>query len=210
MLRSLAFLTVLLSTASAIAAEIPGLPKISVEKREQVVREGFRYDKLPPELRARVDQDETQRLCTEYRNEPPPEVAARIEELARASLVFPADGNFLGDWKKGEALSLNGYGLRMGDDPKRQVGGNCYACHEMAPTELSYGTLGPSLKHYGKLRDYDPEAIKEAYIKIFNPNATVACSTMPRFGANKILSIDDIRHVLAFLFDPNSPVNQGE
>ncbi|MCX7631570.1 MAG: hypothetical protein N2038_15190, partial [Geminicoccaceae bacterium] len=74
----------------------------------------------------------------------------------------------------------------------------------------SYGTLGPSLKAYGKLRDYDREAIKEAYIKIYNPNATVACSTMPRFGTNKILSIDDIRHILAFLFDPESPVNRAE
>jgi len=191
-----------------LAAEIPGLPTISVERREQVVRDGFRYDKLAPELKARIEQDDTQRLCTEYRNEPPPEVAARIEKAALEAIVFPEDGKFLGDWKKGEALSLSGYGLRMGDDPKRQVGGNWYACHEMAPTELSYGTLGPSLKGYGKLRDFAQDAIKEAYIKIYNPNATVACSTMPRFGTKKILSIDDIRHVLAFLFDPNSPVNR--
>jgi sulfur-oxidizing protein SoxX len=194
----------------AYAAEIPGLPSVPAERVEQVVRDGFRYDKLPPELRARIEQDETQRLCTAYRNEPPPEIAARIETAARESIVFPEDGKLLGDWKKGEALSLNGYGLRMGDDPKRQVGGNCYACHEMAPTELSYGTLGPSLRGYGKLRDYSEEAIKEAYVKIYNPNATVACSTMPRFGAKKILSVDDIRHVLAFLFDPNSPVNREE
>ncbi|MCS6877693.1 MAG: sulfur oxidation c-type cytochrome SoxX [Geminicoccaceae bacterium] len=210
MRRLLVASLLMLSASGAFAAEIPGLPKISTERREQLVRDGFRYDKLPPELRARIDQDETQRLCTEYRNEPPPEVAAHIEKLARDSIVFPQDGIFLGDWKKGEALSLSGYGLRMGDDPKRQVGGNCYACHEMSPIELSYGTLGPSLKAYGKLRDYDQEAIKEAYIKIYNPNATVACSTMPRFGTNKILSIDDIRHILAFLFDPESPVNRAE
>lgn len=196
--------------APVLAGEIAGLPTISTERREQVVRDGFRYDKLPPELRARIDQDETQRLCTEHRNEPPPEVAAAIEKAAVASIVFPEDGKFLGDWKKGEALSLNGYGLRMGDDPKRQVGGNCYACHEMAPTELSYGTLGPSLRGYGKLRDYAQDAIKDAYVKIYNPNATVACSTMPRFGTNKILSVEDIKHVLAFLFDPNSPVNAGD
>ena len=200
----------LAATAVADArAEPPrDLPQITPERLEQAMRASFGYDRLPPELKARLDQDEVQRLCTQYRNEPPADVAERIQKLSAESIVFPPDGKFLGDWKKGEQLSLNGYGLRMRDDPRRQVGGNCYACHQMAPQEVSYGTLGPSLLQYGKVRDFDPEAIRTAYIKIYNSNAALACSSMPRYGTQKILSIEDITHVLAFLFDRDSPVNK--
>ncbi|MCS6922571.1 MAG: sulfur oxidation c-type cytochrome SoxX [Elioraea sp.] len=193
----------------AAAAERPrDLPTISQERLLEAMKQSFNYERLTPELRARLEQDEMQRLCSQYRNDPPTEVADRIMKAALESVVFPADGKFLGDWRRGERLSLDGHGLRMRDDPRRGVGGNCYACHQMAPQELSYGTLGPSLLQYGKVRDFDPEAIRDAYIKIYNSNATVACSTMPRYGAQKILSIEDITHILAFLFDRESPVNK--
>lgn len=195
--------------APAAAAERPSdLPTISQERLLEAMKGSFSYDRLSPELRARLDQDEMQRLCSQYRNDPPTEVAERIMKAALESVVFPADGKFLGDWRRGERLSLDGHGLRMRDDPRRGVGGNCYACHQMAPQELSYGTLGPSLLQYGKVRDFDQEAIRDAYIKIYNSNATVACSTMPRYGTQKILSIEDITHILAFLFDRESPVNK--
>lgn len=195
--------------APSAAAERPsGLPSISQERLLEAMKKSFNYDRLPADLRARLDQDEMQRLCTQYRNDPPTEVADRIMKAALESVVFPPDGKFLGDWRRGEQLSLAGQGLRMRDDPRRGVGGNCYACHQMAPQELSYGTLGPSLLQYGKVRDFDPEAIRDAYIKIYNSNATVPCSTMPRYGTQKILSIEDITHILAFLFDPESPVNK--
>ena len=68
------------------------------------------------------------------------------------------------------------------------AGGNCYACHQLELAEVSYGTLGPSLTNYGKDRKYDPEEAKNAYTKIYNSQAVVPCSNMPRFGANKVLT----------------------
>ncbi|WP_114375485.1 sulfur oxidation c-type cytochrome SoxX [Elioraea thermophila] len=197
-----------LLAGSALAERPRDLPEISAERLEQAIRSSFDYDRLPPDLKARLEQDEVQRLCSQYRNEPPADVAERIQKLSEEAVVFPSDGKFLGDWRRGEQLSLAGQGLRMRDDPRRGVGGNCYACHQMAPQEVAYGTLGPSLLQYGKIRDYDAEAIRTAYIKIYNSNATLACSTMPRYGTQKILSIEDITHILAFLFDPESPVNK--
>jgi len=50
--------------------------------------------------------------------------------------------------------------------------------------------------------------IRDAYIKIYNSQAVVACSNMPRFGHTKVLTIDQIKDVMAYLFDRQSPVNQ--
>jgi sulfur-oxidizing protein SoxX len=87
-------------------------------------------------------------------------------------------------------------------------GGNCFACHQMDPKEVSYGTLGPSLAAYGKDRKYDPDLIKDAWTKIYNSQAVVACSNMPRFGTMKVLDEQQIKDVLAYLFDKESPVNK--
>ena len=84
--------------------------------------------------------------CSATRNAPPKAVADAIQEREKATIEYPADGNLIGDWKKGEALAQSGYGLRFTDyPPARANGGNCYACHQLTKKELSYGTLGPSL-----------------------------------------------------------------
>ena len=92
--------------------------------------------------------------------------------------------------------------------PKGPVGGNCYACHQLAPQEVSYGTIGPSLYQFGKLRGYGPDIQKYAYGKIWNAEAYSACSNMPRFGHAGILTEAQIKDVVALLMDPNSPVNK--
>jgi len=33
---------------------------------------------------------------------------------------------------------------------------------------------------------------------------------MPRFGSNNVLTIEQIRHLVALLMDPQSPVNAGK
>lgn len=166
------------------------------------------WKNLTPELQARVDQDEAMKVCSVTLNNPASADADKMMAAAKAAIQYPADGQFLGDWKKGEALSLNGYGLRMGDDPKRAIGGNCYACHQMAASEISYGTLGPSLLGYGKARDFTNEAAKEVYEKIYNPHVVLPCSNMPRFGHNKVLTIEQIKDVVAFVMSKDSPVNK--
>ena len=104
----------------------------------------------------RLDQDETQRICSEYEGKAvPPELVATIMEAANAGIRFPADGNYLGDWKNGEKIAKTGTGLQSNDDPNVPNGGNCYACHQLTKQEVSYGTIGPSLYNFAKLRGYE-------------------------------------------------------
>jgi sulfur-oxidizing protein SoxX len=157
----------------------------------------------------RLDQDDTQRLCSQAAGKTPPkDVAERIEKQNLATIRYPADGKLIGDWKNGEKIAQDGRGKQYSDDPAGPVGGNCYACHQLAPQELAYGTVGPSLYRFGKLRGYGVETQRYAYGKIFNSEAFAACSTMPRFGHNGILSEQQIKDVTALLMDPASPVNQ--
>jgi sulfur-oxidizing protein SoxX len=158
----------------------------------------------------RIDQDETQRLCTQYHAglPLPPEVAQHIERGELATIRYPADGQFLGDWKSGEKIAQSGQGKQFTDDPAKPSGGNCYACHQLTAKELSYGTIGPSLRNFGKVRGYTPQMQKYAYAKVYNSEAFAACSSMPRFGHNGILTEQQIKDVVALLMDPSSPVNQ--
>jgi sulfur-oxidizing protein SoxX len=157
----------------------------------------------------RLDQDATQRLCSESAGRTPPkDVAERIEKENLATIRYPAGGKLLGDWKSGEKIAQDGRGKQYSDNPAGPVGGNCYACHQLAPQEVAYGTIGPSLYRFGKLRGYGVETQRYVYGKIFNSEAFAACSTMPRFGRNGILSEHQIKDVTALLMDPASPVNQ--
>ena len=158
---------------------------------------------------ARLEQDETQQLCTRYAERPlPADVAARLQSLNRATITPPTDGQYLGDFTRGEAIAQRGTGLQSSDDPAKPAGGNCYACHQLSGSEVAYGNLGPSLHHYGKLRGTGPEALAAAWAKLYNSNAAVPCSRMPRFGHRGILDEQQLKDLMALLFDPASPVNQ--
>ena len=43
---------------------------------------------------------------------------------------------------------------------------------------------------------------------IYNAHASYPCSNMPRFGTNKVLSIDQIKDLVALVMSPDSPVNK--
>ena len=157
----------------------------------------------------RLDQDEAQRVCSDYAGKAvPKDVAERIEKANMDAIRWPADGKFLGNWQNGEKIAQEGRGKQYSDDPAGPVGGNCYACHQLAPQEISYGTIGPSLYQFAKLRGYGPEMQKYAYGKIYNAQAYNACTNMPRFGHNGILTEAQMRDVTALLMDPASPVNK--
>lgn len=166
------------------------------------------FGKAPPEWQARIKPDETLTACNKFRNEVPPAEAEKIIARETAKVKFPADGKLLGDWKSGAKIANEGRGNQFSDPPGTTAGGNCYACHQMEAAELSYGTLGPSLTGYGKAWKGDPEAIKRAYAKVYDSQSQVACSNMPRFGTNAVLTEAQIKDIIAFLFDPNSPVNK--
>jgi len=157
----------------------------------------------------RLDQDDTQKACTQYTGKAlPKDVAERIEKTNLEAIVWPADGKYLGDWKNGERIAQEGRGKQYSDDPKGPVGGNCYACHQITPQEVSYGTIGPSLYQFGNLRGYNDTIRKYAYGKIWNADAYAACSNMPRFGHSGILTQQQVKDVTALLMDPDSPVNK--
>jgi L-cysteine S-thiosulfotransferase len=124
------------------------------------------------------------------------------------TIVFPADGNVLGDWKAGEKVAQSGAGGQFSDAPDTVKGGNCYACHQMAKSEVSYGTLGPNLQDYGKIRKFDAAEAKNVYAKVFNAQSVQACSNMPRFGFHKFLTEQQLKDVTAYLMSPDSPVNK--
>jgi sulfur-oxidizing protein SoxX len=201
--------TIFIATALALsvtAAAAQNAPAADPAKVDALVKGMFKS--VSPEWQARTVLDDAQRLCTETRNQPSAQQADELQKKELTGVVYPADGKYLGDWKKGFQVANTGTGGQFSDRPGGPVGGNCYACHQMDPKELSYGTLGPSLAGYGKDRNYDPQAIKDAWTKIYNSQAVLACSNMPRFGATKFLNEAQLKDVMAYLFDKDSPVNK--
>jgi sulfur-oxidizing protein SoxX len=156
----------------------------------------------------RLDQDEVQRVCSHTPDKPlPKDLAEKIEKAQLALIKYPSDG-YLGDWKLGERIAQSGVGMQYNDNPATPAGANCYACHQLTKAELSYGTIGPPLYNFGKIRGYTPEMQKYAYAKVYNSEAFSACSNMPRFGHKGILTEKQIKDVVALLMDPESPVNK--
>ena len=139
----------------------------------------------------RLNQTRLQAICSDSNaNNIGLSLATRseLEKAALESVVYPLDRQYLGDWKSGEAVAQTGVGFQFSDKPDTPAGGNCYACHQLAPTEISYGNIGPSLLHYGKLRGNSEEIMKYTWAKIWNSHSYNACSNMPRFGAAGILT----------------------
>lgn len=164
----------------------------------------------------RLDQDLGQAACSSAK--PPSDAVLKtIEADALASMKWPTGGQYFGDWKRADRLAQSGVGMAWNNptaDPK-QNGGQCYNCHQIDQKEISYGTIGPSLWNYGKLRGVksltDPASapvIQYTWGKLWNSKAYAGCSNMPRFGHARILDEDQIRDLMALLLDPKSPVNQ--
>jgi len=175
-------------------------------RTESLVTEMFA--KGTPAVVARMKLDDEQIACNQYRSKPPKEVGEVLEKKQLATIRYPADGKFLGDWKRGEKVAQNGQGFQFSDKPGAPAGGNCYACHQLAPQEQSFGTLGPSLRNFGKTRGHDEAVQKYVYGKIYNSQAFSVCSSMPRFGHNGILTEQQIKDLVALVLDPESPVNK--
>ena len=156
----------------------------------------------------RLNQDDVQVTCSKYRTGEaiPKEAADKLEKAQLAGIKYPA--KLMGDWKAGERVAQIGTGLQFSDGPTAPVGANCYACHRMSKDEISYGTIGPSLYQFGKLRGASQPIQQYTYGKIYNSNAFTACSNMPRFGHSKILTEAQMADLTALLLDPASPVNQ--
>jgi L-cysteine S-thiosulfotransferase len=189
----------------AFGAAAQDKPKVDPAKLEAITK--AMWPKVPEGWEKRVSFDETQKQCSEHRNEPPNAVFDQIKAREVATVKFPADGNVLGDWKAGIRVANDGRGGTFTDQPMAN-GANCYACHQLDLAQLSYGTLGPSLHLYGKNRGFKPEEAKATYAKIYNAMSVMPCSMMPRFGYHNFLTEQQMKDVTALLFDPESPVNK--
>lgn len=156
----------------------------------------------------RVNQDELQAMCSKYMDQLPAKVEEKLMAEQMAGVKYPADGKYLGDWKAGEKLAQSGRGMTWSDKADEPAGGNCYNCHRLSSKEIAYGTIGPSLLHYGKTHDLSEESLRYVYARIYNAKAFRPCANMPRFGHMGILSEAQIKDLVALLLDPESPVNK--
>ncbi|MCC2632552.1 MAG: hypothetical protein K0S48_438 [Ramlibacter sp.] len=215
--------TLVISLALGTAAVIVGCATKGVSPAEadrvaaDMVKTAFRSQGI-----AKVERvtaiDETMRLCNaaDVAGTPlDPAVAKRLEEANLKTIKWPSDGKFLGDWKQGESIAQSGRGQTWTDSATAANGGNCYNCHQITKEEISFGTIGPSLYHYGKLRGVtDPNSaaakpiVEYTWGKIWNAKAYNACSNMPRSGHMGNLTEQQIKHIMALLLDPASPVNK--
>jgi sulfur-oxidizing protein SoxX len=198
-----------MSVGAVVALASCASPGPTREETMQVVKGSFKERGIAK--LDRLEQSELQLACSEAslnNKDLPKDVRERLEKQQMATIKYPADGKFLGDWKAGERVAQTGVGLQWSDNEKTVNGGNCYACHQLSPQEVSFGNIGPSLKHYGKLRGNSEAVVKYTWGKIWNTHAFNACSSMPRFGDAGILTEAQIRDVMALLLDPNSPVNK--
>jgi len=153
----------------------------------------------------RLKEDEVLAACNKYDNNPPADLDAKLRAKQYAAVKWPADGKLLGDWKAGEKVAQNGRGMAWSD--KGGVGGGCYNCHQIGPDTSSFGTIGPSLYQFGKLRGYGTDIQRYAFSKIYNAKAYNLCSQMPRFGHAGALAEQQLKDLTALLMDPKSPVN---
>ena len=200
-----------LSSPALIAAGCATFPDQATTRQiaEKMVSEDFTAP--TPALLKRLVQDRSQHICSKIGEARlTQEEAAEVVKLARASIQYPQSGKLVGDWKTGETLALDGAGDRIQRgalEKRKENGGLCQNCHALAPGEINVGNVGPSLTGYGLQRGNSEAIAKLTYERIYNGWAYAPCSNMPRLGATWHLSSEQITHLVAYLIDPQSPVN---
>lgn len=201
----------LIAASALVAAGCATYPDEATTRQiaEKMVFEAF---SASPAHMKRLEQDRSQQICSKIAGAKlTQQEAAEVVKLARASIKYPASGKVLGDWKTGDKLAHNGAGdrIRNGKTEKRKENGAlCQNCHALAPGEINVGNVGPALTGYGKQRGNSAAMAKLTYDRIYNGWAFSPCSNMPRLGATGHLTPEQIAHMVAYLLDPQSPINQ--
>lgn len=176
---------------------------------EKMVFEAF---SASPAHMKRLEQDRSQLLCSKIGAATLPQgEAAEIVKLARESVKLPASGKIAGDWKIGKNLAYDGAGDRIRDgktENRKENGGLCQNCHALEQGEINVGNVGPALTGYGKQRGNSEAIAKYTYEKIYNAWIYFPCSNMPRLGTTGHLTPEQVAHMVAYLIDPQSSLNQ--
>lgn len=201
----------LIAAAGLVIAGCAGYPDQSTTRQsaEKMVFEAFAAS---PAHMKRLEQDRSQQICSRIGDAKlDQQEAAEIIQLARTSIRYPASGKLLGDWKTGDSLAHDGSGDRIRNgktEARKENGALCQNCHALAPGEINVGNVGPPLTGYGKQRGNSEAIVKYTYDKIYNAWVYFPCSNMPRLGATGHLTPEQIAHMVAYLLDPQSPINQ--
>jgi sulfur-oxidizing protein SoxX len=176
---------------------------------EKMVFEAFSGS--PAHLK-RLEQDHSQQICSKVGDAKlSQDEAAEVVSLARESIKYPASGQIVGNWKTGDMLAHDGSGDRIRDgktENRKENGALCQNCHALAPGEINVGNVGPALTGYGKQRGNSEAIAKYTYDKIYNAWVYFPCSNMPRLGATGHLTPEQVAHMVAYLIDPQSPINK--
>lgn len=180
--------------------------------RQQAEKMVFEAFSASPAHIKRLEQDRSQQICSKIGDAKlNQEEAAEVVKLARASIKYPASGKLSGDWKAGDRLAHDGAGDRIRNgktENRKENGALCQNCHALAPGEINVGNVGTPLTGYGKQRGNSEAIVKYTYEKIYNAWVYFPCSNMPRLGATGHLTPEQITHMVAYLLDPQSPINK--
>ena len=211
-MRKAGLVWMVLGAPALIAAGCATFPDQATTRQiaEKMVSEDFSAP--APALLKRLAQDRSQLICSKIGDAKlTQEEAAEVVKLARASIEYPVSGKLVGDWKVGDQLAHDGAGDRIQGgrlEKRKENGGLCQNCHGLAPGEINVGNVGPSLTGYGLQRGNSEAIAKLTYERIYNAWAYSPCSNMPRLGATGHLTPEQITHMVAYLIDPQSPINK--
>src|SRR5690606_27823617 len=140
-LFALALMAGIAAATSVHAADNGSLP--SAEELDRLTMEANRnsfHDKgiiKVDDVLASIN-DPLMRACADakiYDQPMDPETQRKFEQENMATIQWPEDGNYLGDWEAGEKLAQSGRGGTWRDKAEDPAGGNCYNCHKISPEE---------------------------------------------------------------------------
>ena len=199
-------------TPIAVALGCATLPDANTTRALAEKMVAVSYPGMPEALTRRAVQDRAQQVCSKIGGAKlTQQEAEEVVKLSRESMRYPASGDLAGDWKIGARLAFAGQGGRIVNgkvETAKENGALCSNCHALAPGEFNVGNIGPSLTAYGATRGNSAAVVKLTYERIYNAWAFAPCANMPRLGAGGHLTPEQIAHVVAYLTDPQSPVNQ--
>jgi sulfur-oxidizing protein SoxX len=163
----------------------------------------------------RIQQDLGQKACSS--DQPPPTRGQADRGRVAGHVKWPAGGQYLGDWREGEKLAQNGRGMTWTDSLRRHQGQRRPVL-QLPPDRQGRDQLRHHRPQPVQLRQ-DPRRDRPGYARPAPPSCSTpgaSCGTArptrpaPTCRASATWAADEnqLRHVMALLLDPKSPVNQ--
>ena len=168
------------------------------------------FPTAPADWKARLEQDETMKPCSLHENAPPKAVAEAIADARegqdRISGRRQAPGR-LDVRREARAIGLRAPLHRLSRPPGQRRQLLRLPSVDQGRSQLRHHRPEPA-RITARIRNFSVADTKAAYEKIYNAQAAYPCSNMPRFGTNKVLTIDQIKDLVALVMSPDSPVNK--